>query len=71
MLDGEMFLSLDGQNGIAFYGLYPDHATDENGQVSLIQNSDYVNPVYLVDLIKGGTSTRVSWFRGKSWRWMA
>ncbi len=56
-LDEEMFLSLDGRNGIAFYGLYPDHAIDENGQVSLIENSDYVNPVYLIDLVKDGTST--------------
>lgn len=58
VLDSEMFLSLDGQNGIAFHGLYPDHTVDENGQVSLIQNSDYVNPIYLIDLVKDGTSTR-------------
>ncbi len=48
LLDGPMFLSLDGVNGVAFHTLYPDHAVDENGHVTPLQSADYKFPVYLV-----------------------
>ena len=47
-LDGEVFLSLDGTNGITYHGIYTNVAEDENGQVSPVTGSDEFNPGFLV-----------------------
>lgn len=47
------FLTLDGNYGLVYYGVYPDYIVDENGQVALNPRAtDYVNPIYLISKIE-------------------
>jgi cytochrome c biogenesis protein len=54
--DEENFYSVDGENGLTYYGLYPDYTLDANGKAELITETDggYPNPIYAVNILEGG-----------------
>lgn len=56
--DEESFYSVDGENGLAYYGLYPDYTLDANGKAELITDAGggYPNPIYAVNIIEDGDS---------------
>lgn len=50
------FFSIDDENGLSYFGLYPDFILDENGQAELITDTvnGYPNPIYAVTLLENG-----------------
>ena len=54
--DEESFFSVDGENGLIYYGLYPDYTLDEEGRAELVTDNTngYPNPIYAVSLLEGG-----------------
>ena len=62
------FLSIDGQNGLYFVGLYPGYVQESDGGYTLVSASasSYEDPVYDVRSISGGMSTSVLAFPGET-----
>jgi len=56
-LENGMFLTLDGENGVRYEALFPDHKTDEDGKITPVDGSDFANPVYLVTVVEDGESS--------------
>lgn len=56
--DVDSFLTLDGEKGVVFGGIYPDYTTGEDGSVLPVYRSKlgYPNPVYSVYTIDGDDS---------------
>mgnify|MGYP000860839121 CR=1 FL=1 len=54
--DEESFFSVDDENGLVYYGLYPNYILGEDGSAEPIldDSKGYVNPIYAVVLIDGG-----------------
>jgi len=53
-LEEGMFMTVDGENGVTFEALYPDHMTDSDGTITPIDADDYAAPVYLVKVTEDG-----------------
>ena len=53
-LDGEAFISLDGQNGVAYGQIFDDYKVDEDGAIVPVQSSQMRNPAYLIMVVKDG-----------------
>lgn len=56
--DENRFFSVDGENGMVYYGLYPDYILDASGKAEPVKESPdgYPNPIYAVNLVGGGES---------------
>ncbi len=53
-LEDESFISLDGQNGVAYGQIFDDYKLDEDGSIVPIQSSQMKNPAYLILVVKDG-----------------
>ncbi|MPM33283.1 Cytochrome c biogenesis protein Ccs1 [bioreactor metagenome] len=56
--DENRFFSVDGENGMVYYGLYPDYILDASGKAEPVKESPdgYPNPIYAVNLVGEGES---------------
>lgn len=55
----EGFITLDSQNGIVYYEVYPDFKKNEDGSLSVFKDlsKGYSNPIYKVAIIENGNTT--------------
>lgn len=56
--DIDSFLTLDGETGVVFTGIYPDYVQNEDGSIDVVRMSKlgYPNPIYTVYVIDGENS---------------
>ena len=61
-----VFLSLDGENGLWYEGVYPDLIQDSSGRTMLVTNSSgsYPNPVYQTETVSDGAFAPLLAFPG-------
>ncbi len=57
--DEDRFFSVDGENGMVYYGLYPDYILGEDGKAEPIEDTSngYPNPIYAVNLVDNGETS--------------
>ena len=59
LLDQEMFISLDGVNGVGFVKLLPDYSIDTDGSILPVTHPDgrMPRPAYLLQIYEGGKAS--------------
>lgn len=64
------FITLDGQDGIMYYGVYSDYIKNEDGSVSVIKDlgKGYSNPIYNVAIVENNTITEGMALPGTSYK---